>query len=771
MTTLIPVAGNLPAPLTSFVGRQREVAEIRRLLRTARLVTLTGTGGVGKTRLALRVGELSREAFPDGVWVVDLAPVRDPSMVAATTLGALRLPDHGTRSALELLTHHLARHRALIVLDNCEHLTDASASLATALLSACPGLRVLTTSRRTLRVVGENVHVLAPLAADGEAVELLQDRATAVRPGFSITDANRAQAVRLCTELDGLPLAIELAAARLRSFTLEVTMERLTDRFALLTGSSRTAPPRHHSLRGTVEWSYELCTAAERLLWNRLAVFRGGFGLDAAEEVCAGDGIAPAGVLDLLDRLVAQSVVSTCDRDGLTRYQLPEILREYGYARLSESDRRRLLRRHRDFFLTLAERLALRWYGPGQQEALGRLRAEHANLRMALEFSNGSPDNDGDSDAGVDLGADAQAGLALAAALRFHWCANGLLGEGRQQLDRALAAAPEPTLSRARALSAAAYLALLQADPATAQSRLDEVERLGHQLENPSVRAHAQGLRGTSALLADRPEQALAHFEEALAIHRGARETVEPLFWLFQIAIAQSRLADPRAADTGRRAVALAQAHGERHCRSYALLALGYELWARGDAEQALPHIQAALEILRDFNDFIATSRALELLAWIAASRGAHHRSALLLGAVSALARSVDIAPGAEYAEHHARCAEAVAAALGRAAYLKALADGSRHDSPAQAIHLALQREPAPADSAVSAGIVKPLSRREEEVSELVARGMTNRQIAAALNLSPRTVDRHVENILTKLGLCRRAQIAAWWTQSRVPAV
>jgi len=531
-------------------------------------------------------------------------------MVAATTLGALRLPDHGTRSALELLTHHLSRHRALIVLDNCEHLTDASGSLAAALLSACPGLRVLTTSRRTLRVAGESVHVLTPLSADGEAVELLRDRAAAVRPGFSITDANRAQAVRLCTELDGLPLAIELAAARLRSFTLEVTMERLTDRFALLTGGSRIAPPRHHSLRGTVEWSYELCTAAERLLWNRLAVFRGGFGLDAAEEVCAGDGIAPAGVLDLLDRLVAQSVVSTCDRDGLTRYQLPEILREYGYARLCESDRRRLLRRHRDFFLTLAERLALRWYGPGQQEALGRLRAEHANLRMALEYRNGSPANDGDDYAGVVPGADAQAGLALAAALRFHWCANGLLGEGRQQLDRALAAAPEPTLSRARALSAAAYLALLQADPATAQCRLDEVERLGHQLENPSVRAHAQGLRGTSALLADRPERALVHFEEALAIHRGARETVEPLFWLFQIAIAQSRLADPRAADTGRLAVALAQAHGERHCRSYALLALGYELWARGDAEQALPHIQAALEILRDFNDFIATSRA-----------------------------------------------------------------------------------------------------------------------------------------------------------------
>jgi predicted ATPase/DNA-binding NarL/FixJ family response regulator len=765
VTAVIPIAGNLPAPLTSFVGRQRELTEVRRLLHTARLVTLTGVGGVGKTRLALRVAALSRDAFPDGVWLVDLAPVRDPSMVAATALGALRLPDLGTRPALEQLTHHLARHQALIVMDNCEHLADASARLAATLLTACPDLRILATSRRMLEVVGENVHTLASLPADGAAVELLQDRAAAVRPGFRVTDDNRAQAVRLCTELDGLPLAIELAAARLRSLTLELTVERLTDRFALLTGGCRTAPPRHHSLLGTVAWSYELCTAAERLMWNRLAVFRGGFGLDAAEYVCAGDGIAAAGVLDLLDRLVAQSVVVICDRDGLPRFHLPEILREYGHARLTDSDERSLLRRHRDFFLTLTERLALRWYGPGQQEALVRLRTEHANLRKALDYRHKVAGDDADTDA------DAQAELALSAALRFHWCANGLLGEGRQQLDRALAAAPEPTLPRARALSTAAYLALLQADPATARRRLDEVEQLSRELESPSVRAHAQGLRGTAALLADSPEHALAHFEEALATHRGASETAETLFWLFQITIAQSRLADPRAADTARRAIALAQTHGERHCRSYALLALGYELWVRDDEEEALSHVRAALEILRDFNDYIATARALDLLAWITASRGAHERSALLLGAVSALTRSVNITQGAEFGEHRARCAEAVAAALGPTAYPRALADGSRRDTPAQAICLALRQDTAPADSTLSAGTVNPLTRREREVSDLIAQGMTNRQIAATLSLSPRTADRHVENILTKLGLCRRTQIAAWWTRSKVPVL
>ncbi|MGJ5895434.1 LuxR family transcriptional regulator [Streptomyces sp. V2] len=786
MTGPTPIAGNLPAPLTSFVGRRRDVADIRRLLRTARLVTLTGPGGVGKTRLALHLAGLSRTAYPDGVWLVDLSPVRDPSTVPATALAALRLPDLGTRPALETLTHQLARHRALVVLDNCEHLQDASAALATALLAACPGLGLLATGRRALAVPGEHVHALAPLPADGEAVDLLQDRAAAVRPGFRVTDANRAQAVRLCTELDGLPLAIELAAARLRSLTLDVAVERLTDRFALLTGGCRTAPPRQHSLRGMVEWSYELCTPAERLLWNRLAVFRDGFTPDAAADVCSGDGITAAEAPGLLARLVAQSVVAA--RDG--RHHLPEILREYAYARLTEPERRDLARRHRDFYRTLAEGLALRWYGPGQPEALARLRAEHANLRLALEYRAGpvAPDaRAGLTDPapgpvyragpGVRAGladlapplehgdgpacSDAQAELALAAALRFHWSANGLLGEGRRRLDRALDAAPEPTLTRARALSAAAYLALLQGDPEAARHRLAEAERLGHRLANPSVLASVQGLRGTSELLLDRPAQALAHFEEALATHHGAGESAQPLFWLFQMTIAHSRLADPRALDTGRRAVALAETHGERHCRSYALLALGYELRARGDHDQALAHIRAALEILRDFDDFVATARALDLLAWIAAaepSADAHERAALLLGAVSALASGVSIPMGAEFGAHHVRCTRTVASALGQDAYRKALAEGSRYDTPAQAIALALREDTAPAAA-------PSLTRREREVAALVARGLTNRLIAAELCLSPRTADRHVENILTKLGLRRRTQIAAWWAQ------
>ncbi|KJK50477.1 LuxR family transcriptional regulator [Lentzea aerocolonigenes] len=733
MTTTPATSTNLPATLTSFVGRQRDLAEVRRLVRTVRLVTVTGVGGVGKSRLALRVAELSSDFFPDGVWLVDLASVWDPRLVAATAAAALGQPDLGTKPVLDVLTGRLARHRALVVLDNCEHLAEASAELVARLLAACPGLRVLATSRRILRVVGEHVHTLGPLPADSQAVELLRDRVVAVRPGFRVTEANRAQAVRLCVELDGLPLAVELAAARLRSLTLEQVVERLEDRFALLTGGTT---PRQHSLIGTVEWSYELCTAAERLLWNRLSVFPGGFGLDAAEEVGAGEGIATHEVLDLLDRLVAQSVVFTCDRDGLPRYRLPEVLREYGAIRLAESgELRRVLRRHCEFFLGLAERLALRWYGPGQPEALARLRAEHANLRLALEQPH-CP----------------QGALALAAALRFHWFANGFLGEGRRHLHRLLAAAPEPTPARARALCTAAHLALLQSDLTVALPLLDEAERLG-------VQAGVQGLRGFAALLVDRPREALAHYRNALDLLTSVGDTSEQVFWLFQMTITQARLADPRAIDTGRRAVAIARAHGERLCQSYASWALGRALWMNGDREQALARTREALAILRDFNDYIVTAGALDLLAWDAAARGAHERSALLLGAVNALFQATGFAP---LSDDHARCADTVAAALGHKAYERALAEGGRHDSPAQAIDFALGL-----DKAAPAGRAESLTRREREVCGLLAGGLTNRQIAAALSLSPRTADRHVENIMSKLGFRRRTQIAAWWEQQR----
>ncbi|WP_328842704.1 ATP-binding protein [Streptomyces sp. NBC_00258] len=782
MTSVPSTPGNLPASFTTFVGRRREAAEARRLLGTGRLVTLTGAGGIGKTRLALEVATASRKAFPDGVWLVDLSPVNDPAEVPGATAAVLRVPDRGERTALQQLAGYLTRHQALIVLDNCEHLIDACAGLAQTLLSAAPDLRILATSRETLGITGERLYAVPPLTPD-EAVELLRDRATAIQPEFQVTDTNRAQISRLCEELEGLPLAIELTAARLRALTVEQTTARLTDRFALLIGGSRTTPLRQRSLRGVIDWSYELCTPPEQLLWRRLSVFAGGFALDAAEKVCAGDGIAADEVLALLERLVAQSIVLTAQVEGLPRYRFLETIREYGRARLSESGEEQiLLRRHRSFYLDLAERLADAWFGPGQEESLARLRIEHANLRVALtgegqkvatvswagsdrtEAQNTGPEPSGRCIASSQD--DAQAALRMVAALRFHWCADGFLGEGRRHFDGILAAAPEPTPARARALWAASWVALLQSDFAAAARWLDEAAELGEQLDDPVVHAYVEGFRGASAAFQGEYEQAALCYAGAVAAHEAADDQPATVFWLFQLAKIQSQLGDPRAAQTGQRALALAEARGERLTRSYALWALGYEAWVRGEKEMSLAWAQTGLVIQRGFNDHIGATMLLSLLAWNTASGGDHTRAAHLLGALRALSRDLGATTSAALGDRNASCEQAVSTALGPTAYEKALTEGGRHDSPGRAIAFALDTGSGPAGSAPVTN-PNPLTRREQQVATLVAQGMTNRQIASTLGLSPRTVDSHIENIRGKLGFASRAQVAAWWAEKQ----
>ncbi|SHH31492.1 ATP-binding protein [Streptomyces sp. 3214.6] len=744
--------GNLPAAFTSFVGRQAEAAEIRSLLQTARLLTLTGAGGVGKTRLALEAAIVPAKAFPHGVWLVDLAPVREPTAVAGVAAAALGVPDLGARPAVEQLAGYLAERRALIVLDNCEHLADACAELAKALLSEAPELHILATSRHTLGITGEHVFTVPPLTPE-DAADLLQDRAAAVRPGFQISEANRAAVARLCAYLDGLPLAIELASSRLRTLAVEQVADRLEDRFRLLAGGGRTRPPHQRTLRGTIDWSYELCAPTERLLWNRLSVFTGGFDLDAAEDVCAGDGIAEHEVLDLLDRLVGQSVVLTTETEGLPRYRLLEAIRRYGREQLAAcGEEEKLLLRHRDFFLALAQRINEGWYGPGQAEALARLRVEYTNLLAAL-----------------DCGAGPQFRFALAAALAFHWCAGGFLSEGRRQFDRVLAVASDPTPQRARALLAAVWVAQTQGDLAAANHWLDEAEALGEQLGDPAVRAQVVGFRGVSAHYRGQPEEGIARYEEAWAAQTALGDEREATSWLLALACVQAYAGDPRAAETGRQVIAAFEASGERWGRAQVLMALGYSAWARGDREAAKALARSALESMRGFNDYAMVAKMLELLAWATAPGGDPARAARLLGAASALWRDAGTsisAFGPQMAEHHARCEKAVVNAVGLAAYVQAFAEGGRHNKPGRAIEYVL--DPAH-ESATSAAATGPLTRRECEVAERVAKGLSNRQIASTLGLSPRTADWHVKNILDKLGFGSRAQIASWWSATRAP--
>ncbi|MFK0154755.1 ATP-binding protein [Streptomyces sp. NPDC090493] len=745
--------GNLPVSLASFVGRRSEVAEVGRSLKTARLLTLTGVGGIGKTRLALEVAAASATEFPDGVWLVELALLRDPSSVASTAAASLQLPALGTKPAVEQLTEHLADRRALIVLDNCEHLIDACAELAKALLTAAENVRILATSRETLHMPGEFVYTVPSLPLV-EAVELLRERTAAVQSGFEVTEENRAAVSRLCAELDGLPLAIELTASRLRTLTADQAADRLEDRFALLSGGSRTALPRQRTLRAAIGWSYDLCAPAEQLLWNRLSVFAGSFTLDAAEDICSDEGISRRDVLDLLDRLITQSIIFTAEAEGPPRYRLLETIRQYGRERLAESGEEERLRvRHRGFFLALAQSVANGWCGPGQVEGLTRLRAEHSNLREALDYRG-----------------DPQDRLALASALRFHWCIGGFLSEGRHWLYQALKAAPEPTRARAQALWVGAWAMLLQGDLEEADRWLEEADRLGRQLDDPMVRACVQGLRGTSAIFRGQLEEAVALLEAAATAHAALGEGTGTILVLLQLTQIRRYLGDPRPAEAARHALDLAEAHGERWGRAQALLALGHDACLRGDRDAGMALARSGLEAQQGFNDYFGTAILLEILAWAAAAHGDQQRAARLLGAVRSLCRGVGStalsAIGPQLAEPHARCEEACVGALGHAAYELALADGGKNDTPAQAIAFALDTGPEPA---VLVAAPSPLTRREREVAALVAEGMTNRQIAAALGRSPRTVDCHVENILAKLNSSRRAQIAAWWTANQIP--
>src|SRR5215510_3547170 len=466
-----PITGNLPAELTSFVGRRGELAEVRRLLAGSRLVTLTGVGGVGKTRLALRAAAGLARAFPGGEWLVRLDQLRDEALVAQAVAGALGLQDRGGYAPAAALADYLAGRRLLLVLDNCEHLVDAVAELADLLLRAVAGLRVLATSRESLTIDGESVLPVPPLPVPPPgrrltaaeltrfpAVGLFAERAAQVVPGFAVTEANAAAVAGICRRVDGLPLAIELAAARLPVLSAEQIDARLGDRLGLLTGGSRTQPARQQTLRASIEWSYELCSRAERLLWARLSVFADGFELDAAERICADDRLAAGQVLDLLAALAGKSILTAEHSEGVARYRLPETLREYGHERLQESgEETALRRRHRDWHEQLARQAETDWLSPRLAEWVARLLREHANVQAAQDFCQAEP---GEAEAGLRI--------ALHVWLLYYWSA-GHVSEGRYRLSQVLARAHEPTVWRARGLLLAGYLAAVGGDRSAAR--------------------------------------------------------------------------------------------------------------------------------------------------------------------------------------------------------------------------------------------------------------------------------------------------------------
>ncbi len=648
---------NLPLQLTSFIGREREMAEINRLLSSSRLLTLTGPGGSGKTRLALQITAhlLAVREFPDGVWWVDLAPLSDPTLVPHALTSALNVREIPGRTLTETLVDYLHPRHLLLVLDNCEHVVAAGAHLAEALLRSCPNVRILATSREGLGIAGEMSWLVPSLAlpppsvqsGEGtpsldqlrqyEAIALFVERATAVLPTFRSTRQNMAAITLVCQRLDGIPLAIELAAARVKVLAVEQIAARLDNRFSLLTGSSRTALPRHRTLRATIDWSYDLLSEPERALFRRLSVFAGGFSLEAAEAVCGDEEDEWDAVLELLSHLVDKSLVTVEEHGEHVRYRLLETIRQYAREKLRGSDElARIWDRHLDFFLQFVEAAEPQLFGAGQVVWLNRLELDYDNLRAAAEWAG-------------KVGA-AVATLRLAGALRRFWYVRGQHGEGLTWLTEALTRpeAAERTAVRSKALMTAGHLQLLQGHYAEAGPLLDEALGIGREVGDQWAIAMALHISGQLAISQGDYATARACFEEDVAIWQSLRGTPESatsfmhfgsLMYLGDVMIYQGDYG--RGESLYEESAALLRALGDKNLLAYPLRRLGQVALHQGNYQQALARCQESLALNLEVGDRRGMVACLAGLAAVSAARGESVRAVQLCGAVAALLESL----------------------------------------------------------------------------------------------------------------------------------
>ncbi|MFF9626098.1 ATP-binding protein [Streptomyces griseosporeus] len=657
--------GNLPVEPNAFVGRSAELAGLAAALDAARLVTVTGPGGVGKSRLAARVA--AGAGMRDGAWRVELAPLRDPEFLDYAVAEALALTDQTTRGPRETLLAHLAGRELLLLLDGFEHLAQACAELVADLLGRLPRLKVLAVGRRPLHLAGERLFPLAPLP-EADAVELFADRAAA--QGVPVA-ADAADVRELCRRLDGIPLAVELAAGRLRALSPRQLLERFDDRFRLLTGGARNALPRHQALRTAIGWSHELCTPEERLLWARLSVFAGQFDLEAVEYVCSGHGLHADHVLDVLTELIAQSVVTREETPVGVRYRMLDTIRAYGAEWLQATgDALRLRRRHRDWYIGLATWCELDWFSPRQTEVAARVEAELPNLRCALEHCLTEP-------------GEAHLGQYLAGSLWFLWVGCGRLPEGRHWLERSVELDAERTAneqSRLKALWVLGYVAILQGDTVPALAALQECRDEAERIANPTALAYAEHRTGCLALVTDDMGRAETLLRSALERYQEIGElNSNVLMGQVELAMARAFLGDlgdaVRISEDVRR---ICDDHGERWARAYALFVLGYAAWAEGDLPGARSLLSACLSDAHGFHDLLGSVLAVELLALVTASEGDAAEAAVLQGAASRIWPSVGLPlfGSAYYNAPHELCEATARGQLGDERYEECLRRG-----------------------------------------------------------------------------------------------
>jgi len=807
---------NLPTARTSFVGRERELLEVKREVAMGRLLTLTGTGGSGKTRLALEAAKDLIGAYPDGVWLVELAGLSEPALLPQAVASVLGVSEDPDQCLADTVAEALRKKKALVILDNCEHVVGAAARLADTLLDSCPQLRILATSREPLGIAGERNWPVASLSLPDpqeqltaeeleryESARLFGERARYRNPAFALTPRNAGAVAEVCRQLEGIPLAIELAATRVGTLSVEQISERLKGSLKLLRSGSRTATPRQQTLEGAMDWSYELLSEPERELFRRLSVFAGGWTLEAAEAVGPGGKAEKEDVLDLLFKLVDKSlVVAEAETGGVARYRMLEPIRQYARERLEESEKADTVRdRHAAFFLALAEEAEPELIGPQKGRWVERLDREHDNLRAALsrllEVREG------------------ELGLRFSAAFWRFWYTRDYVSEGLKWLEQALAGKdPAPTLTRVKALEGMGWLVQRQGDSERTKATYEEMLKQSQELGDKGNIATALNSLAIHAVAQGDNERATALLEENLSVLRELEkeQNADTALKKFHVLGLLGILAANRDGDYAQaevlweEALTLAREVGDPNRIGSTLCNLGYIALMQGEHERAIARSEEALSFARElgsageeltpetlvnlglavqglgdyeramasFKEALARSQnvgnkptftnALEGMASLAGALGEATRAARLWGAAEALREATDIALPPGERTLHEPYLTAARTRGGEAEWEEALAEG-RAMSLDEAAEYALSNEdadapeiPVPEESPAGEPLSE-LTRREREVAVLVGRGLTNRQIAQELTLSKRTAEHHVRNILKKLGLDKRTQI------------